>query len=159
MNSDWMQSNSKEVSVCFRHFKKYLADCAPSITKNTEFKIAMATLRREIKEIVLDASEHMDYTSDFLKRACLFLVEAAKGNNDPSAAQRLLKEVDNYLSSPKSYCDPLEMWPDGPCTGEGVCWVCNTDGNVRWLADPLEDEPRDRKPWCQRCYKVRRRKD
>lgn len=159
MATNWAAANGKEINNTFCEFRRFLRAEHPVLVKTASFEIGYRGMRREVREIVLKMSDHLDFTHDFLTRACLFLLDCSRGHADPKRAIALLSEVNNYFSSPLKYADPLEIWPDGPGTCEGVCWICATEGNVQWLADPIEEEPRDRNPWCQKCYRARRRKE
>lgn len=153
MANSWADAAAKSIRLSFRELKNGLAPLP-----DTKIS-ALRKCKREATEIIQDMADHVDFVNDFLQRTHKLLIGGAKGEEvSKEVCQQLVRELDNYLSTPIGYIDPEDNWPDTPATTNGACWVCGNDGNVRWLADPIKKEPRDREPWCKRCYKTQQKK-
>lgn len=158
MANIWVEESKRAIQGILRDFKDEVISLDKTPLSDSK-RVAYNRCKREISEIILQMAQHLDYVNDFLKKTQSVLLDCAAGETPkPEVSARLIRELENYLATPMGALDPDDNWPDSPSTALGVCWMCGNEGNIRWLADPLKKEPRDPDPWCQRCYKLQKKK-
>lgn len=170
-DTSWKEYLLPVVRSSFLKFKRALDNSEKGLplTKSANFKIAYFQLKRETLAVVKKMALHSEVISKILMDT-IWLLQNARENKEifDHGAPILLKVIEKHL---KILCiddnedgtmrlppfDTRNQWPDGPATDEGICWICNGDKNIRWLADPSLQIPKDREPWCKSCYQIRQK--
>jgi hypothetical protein len=155
-NSAWRNEAVPWVREIFGEMRQQFKLELGPLAKTEVFLGVFFSARRETLELVKRLSTELDELDRILTDVSWVLKNAQTIDQVKSQSIGLLARIESHLR--KSRIDACEQWQDGPGTAEGCCWVCAFEGNVRWLADPLDSEPRDKEPWCIKCYRIRKKK-